>query len=85
MKHYRMHTSTLVASNRHRHRALAEREVEQPPAILLSTRSARRLALRQIARHTMTLVSWLDSCHLVLIKQQTGTPVASPFETVAQE
>jgi len=85
LKYYRMHTSTFVTAGRDRHRAVAKREIEQPPAILLSALSARRLTRWQIARHTIPVVVYLDSCHLVsVLKKQTGTPMASPFETVAQ-
>ena len=84
MKHYRMDTSTFVAPGRHRHRTIAKREIEQPPAILLPALYSCILACRQIARDPMSFVSWLDSCHLVSLEKQTGTPMASPFETVAQ-
>jgi len=64
LKHDRMHTSALATPGRHRHRAIAEREIEQPPAIPLPALRSFCLARWQIARHTISVsvVSCLDSC-----------------------
>ena len=67
LKYDRMHTSALVTPGRHRHRPVAETEVEQPPAILLPALRSLRLARWKVARHTISVVSCLDSC-------QSGPP-----------
>ena len=67
LKNDRMHTSTLVTPGRHRHRPVAKTEVEQPPAILLPALRSLCFARWKIARHTISVVSCLDSC-------QSGPP-----------
>lgn len=86
LKHDRMHTSALATPGRHRHRPVTERDVEQPAAIPLPALRSLHLARWQIARHTISVsvVSCLDSCQSGPHKTETGTPMASPFETVAQ-
>jgi len=82
-EHHRVDTSAFAAPARDRHRPIAKRDVEQPPAILLPASQPFHLARRQITRHPFSIVRCLDRRHLPgLPRNRDGDAVASPFETV---